>query len=216
MTGDYERIFVEILYNTSDIDGNEIREKIQKIDNIPAQIKIEDNKPPSLFSTTDLEDRWTHLYLAAQEFQGKIEKRFNVELTIDPRKVYLSTISAYDDIERYKLYHLQKPYSDRSDAVKRAAYLTKWIARVSPFQTHFDEVEDDPRDVRAALVNHFFAIAVALSHLSVECNKKLVLHKQVEEDIIYDLLFRRFDEDALLARFNKLKIIALGSNVFKS
>ncbi len=138
----------------------------------PYDYQITVDKPPSIFSAEELEERFVTLFQVAQSYQMKYMQRFGVKLQLDPRLLYISVVSTFDDIARYKAYHLERPYTDRSDAVKRSAYLTKWLAKIGVFQTAFDWDEEDFSKVlrpnlnaRTALANISFAIFVSMIHI---------------------------------------------------
>jgi len=136
-------------------------------------------------------------------------------LATDPRLIYLTVISAFDDIERYKAYHLEKPYRDRSDAVKRSAFLTKWIVKIGPYQTVFSE-GDDPRDIKPALANILFALSVSTVNICIDCKKDFKLSQITAHELCYDLLYRRVNEDALLSVFQKIVNLINGHSIIET
>lgn len=223
MTDSLDRVFVSVAFKD---DGGETDRVIdalnQRLEGFPYDFEITPNKPPRIFTNDELESRFVDLFLAAQAYQAKYTAKFGVNLQIDPRLLYISIISAFDDIERYKAYHLEKPYSERSDAVKRSAYITKWLTKIGVFQTRFD-LEDmqfdeilkpENLDAKVALANISFAIKVSLVYLTHECRlNKLALSADAEFQLSYDLLYRRVNEDALLAKYQKFMDFALGNDV---
>jgi len=223
MTDHLDRVFVAVAFK----GGDEVVEKVtqelnDRLDGFGHSYEIMAHKPPAIFTPEELENRFVDLYMAAQEYLEKYTKKFGVKLQLDPRLLYIATISAFDDIARYKAYHLERPYFERSDAVKRSAYLTKWLTKIGAFQTRFD-LEDigleevlKPENLRAttALANISFAIKVSLIHLTLECRRnKVALSPDAEFQLSYDLLFRRVNEDALLSKFQKVMDFALGNDV---
>lgn len=204
MTDNLDRIFVEICFNSKNYDGNDLIRKLESaVSGIGDYATISKDRPPPIFSDQEIEDRFLNLYKTAERYKKGIEGRLGVKLVIDPRLVYLVTISAFDDIERYKAYHLEKPYKDRSDAIKRSAFLTKWIVKISPFQTYYQDGED-PRDIRAALANSLFAIAVSTVNIAIDAKRDFKISSVCAHELCYDLLYRRIDEDALLSLFQKI------------
>jgi hypothetical protein len=85
-----------------------------------------------LFTSEQIEGRFLDLRDLADRFARAYSEKAGVALELDESCLYLIVISTYDDIARYKFYHLSNPYEERSDAIKRAAYLTKWITRFKP------------------------------------------------------------------------------------
>jgi hypothetical protein len=59
-------------------------------------------------------------------------------------------------------------------------------------------------DVKPALANIHFAIMIAMGHISVDCKKRTWLSTEAQFHLSYDLLYRRVNEDALLATFQKI------------
>jgi hypothetical protein len=223
MTDHKERVFAAIVFEGDDAKIASVIEEVrQRLDGIGYEFEITPHRPQRVFTPQEIEDRFVNLYLAAQAYLAKYSKKFGVALQIDPRLLYITTISAFDDIERYKSYHLERPYRDRSDAVKRSAFLTKWLCKIGAFQTRFDleELEFakllDPAnlDAKPALANISFAIKVSLAHLAIDCKKnRVALTPDAEFQLSYDLLYRRVNEDALLATFQKVMDLARGNDV---
>lgn len=218
MTDHKERVFATIIFEGDDKKIASVMEEVRaRLAGIEQQFEITAHAPPRIFTPQEIEDRFVNLYLAAQKYQAKFSKKFDVALQIDPRLLYITTISAFDDIERYKAYHLERPYRDRSDAVKRSAFLTKWLCKIGAFQTRFDLEELtfeqilDPKNLnaKAALANITFAIKVSLAHITIDCKKtRVALSTEAEFHLSYDLLYRRVNEDALLATYQKVMDLA--------
>lgn len=224
MTDELDRIFVTIAYD-GEFHGVKAKVKSEleeRLAGFPFKYQITENKPPSVFTAQELEDKYVYLYNAAQKYKTLYSGMFNVELQIDPRLLYVATMSAYDDIERYKTYHLEKPYRDRSDAIKRSAYLTKWLSKMAPFQTrpdldiarHKSGISDNNLSAIPALANISFAIKVSMVYVALDCGKNNVsLSEEAEFRLSYDLLYRRVNEDALLATYQKVMDLARGIDV---
>jgi hypothetical protein len=172
------------------------------------QLEKERHEERPLFSSEDLEARFADLWELAERFKTSYEAEFSVRLALNIAPLYLIIISTYDDIARYKFYHLSNPYEERSDAIKRAAYLTKWITRFKPFrvvrdQVHAESLAEASRD-GADLVNEFFAVSVALVNLNLHTDKDFVLSAQKEYELVYDLLYRYLSDDALMLFYQTL------------
>lgn len=215
MTDHLDRIFVEVCYDAKTTDHDSLVEKIRKaVDGLGDRATVSKDRPPRIFSDQELEDRYLNLYKTAEKYRIGLETRLAVKLITDPRLMYLATISAFDDIERYKAYHLEKPYRDRSDAVKRSAFLTKWIVKIGPYQTVFAE-GDDPRDIKPALANTLFALAVSTVNISIDCKKDFKLSESAAHEMCYDLLYRTVDEDALLSLYQKIVHLINGQSIIQ-
>jgi len=74
------------------------------------------------FTPADLEDRFLDHYALAQSYVEALNKSLVSRRILSERRLYLTIISAYKDIERYKNFHLDDPFLQRSDAIKRSAY----------------------------------------------------------------------------------------------
>ena len=169
---------------------------------------------PEVYETR-FKDHWA----LAEHFQEAFEKTFSVKIGIDHRRLYIAIISAYDDIARYKTFHLENPEEEKSDAIKRAAYLTKWICRFKPLQVNegadfSSEIISDKNIDYTILVNELFAIHVATTHLSVHAGRDFVLTPDKEYELVYDLLFRNISEDALMIIYQTLADSVSGVSFF--
>lgn len=204
MTDHLDRIFVEVCYDAEEHDKVSLLKAVEAATaGLGDRVTVTLDRPPRIFSDRELEDRFLNLYKTAEKYRVGLEEKLGVKLVTDPRLIYLTVISAFDDIERYKAYHLEKPYQDRSDAVKRSAFLTKWIVKIGPYQTVFSE-GDDPRDIKPALANILFALAVSTVNICIDCKKDFKLTRITAHELCYDLLYRRVNEDALLSIFQKI------------
>jgi hypothetical protein len=215
MTDNLERVFVEIKFDEKAAKGEQVATLVgERLKDFPYQFSVTLNKPPSVFTDKEIEDRFTDLFIVAQKFKNRFVSDFGGKITVDPRLLYLATISAYIDIERYKTYHLEKPYKHRSDAIKRAAYLTKWIARFSPIQAQLESDDLHPDhfkpNARPALASIIFSIQVSMDHISIDCMKRTFLEADPTMELAYDLLYRKVNEDTLLATYQKIVHLAKG------
>lgn len=160
------------------------------------------------FPSEVIKQRFVDHLAVAEEFCSNFEEDFNVTLTINKRRLYLAIVSTYKDIERYKNFHLIDPHKDKSDSVKRSAYLIKWICRFKPIS--IVSSEDDLADLEKqeldypSLVNEFLAIHIAQMHLSVGSKRDFLLSDERQYDLVYDLLYRYINEDALIYLFQTI------------
>jgi len=216
MTDQLDRIFVEVCYDAKAHDQKALLEAVEAATaGLGDRVTVTLNRPPRIFSDEELEDRFLNLYKTAEKYRVGLQKRLGVMLATDPRLIYLTVISAFDDIERYKAYHLEKPYRDRSDAVKRSAFLTKWFVKIGPYQTVFSE-GDDPRDIKPALANILFALSVSTVNICIDCKKDFKLSQITAHELCYDLLYRRVNEDALLSVFQKIVNLINGHSIIET
>lgn len=154
------------------------------------------------FSAQDLEDRFVDHYKLALSYANAITEEFGVQITISQRRLYLTIISAYEDIARYKNYHLDDPFHQKSDAVKRASYLTKWICRFKPLNVGEGPLEgmSNIEIDKTLIVNELFALHLAAVHLSVDVRCDFIISEQKGYEIAYEMMFRHLSEDFVFAR----------------
>lgn len=135
----------------------------------------------------------------------------HLDFYVNPEIALDVSIATYDDIDRYKSYHLRnaKPGStDRSDATKRAAYFAKWTTKLRPIQfRHKGAPKSDPDDM-ALMANETLAIAYAIALLGEELKIRFKLSEKTLAEILYDLHFRDINDDALLSLFHLIRDIA--------
>jgi len=217
MTDKNNRAFVSVSFDAKKHSFEAVQQQLEEcLSSFPFKTEITAGKPPRIITFEEISIRYAKLLVVAQSFRDAYSARFSIPMEIDPRLLFVATISAYDDIERYKAYHLETPYSTRSNGVKRAAYLTKWLARFRPFQSVFDPKKSDLESLmkpelitpRIALANIKFSISVAEYTLGFECKKHIKLTPEAEYQLTYDLLYRRITEDALLAKYQMILDIA--------
>src|SRR5664279_6318659 len=83
---------------------------------------------------TQQEVKRRYLYISERCFsllEGMMARHPTWKLTFDPLVMANVAVSAMDDIWRWKVYHL-KDSNKLSDAIKRAAFFTKWILKLKP------------------------------------------------------------------------------------
>ncbi len=143
----------------------------------------------------------------------------NVQVLASPKLLYETSLSAYIDIARFKHFHFQDPKNNKSDAVKRAAYFTKWIVRLRPIIVIDQERLEDPPPAEdpLALLNEDLAIQWSALCIAQDHGRKdLFLRTKFHSDFIYYLRMREVTTDGLLMAYEFLhKSAADGSdNVF--
>jgi hypothetical protein len=135
----------------------------------------------------------------------------HLEFSLDPMISANVAIATYDDIDRYKSYHLRNRVSglssQRSDVVKRAAYFTKWITKLRPLM-FIRKTSAYPSPDLGLLANESFAIEFAVSLISAELKKDISLTDKMVADLLYDLHHRHLGDDALLSLFQVVVDVA--------
>lgn len=170
-----------------------------------------------LFSDDQVQGRFLDFFDMAQNFCEKYNLNQEITAEIDPSKLYLVVVATYDDIARYKLYHLVNPSQKRASAIKRAAYATKWIMRFNPIifpanghLTGLNKTEDYD-----TLANAMFAIHFSQTCLRKFTGKFFTIDREKSYTLMYDLLYRSISSDSLILFYETLCDIVLAKNVIK-
>jgi hypothetical protein len=157
------------------------------------------------FSREDLEERFSDLYYSCSVY---VERKTSPDLKVsfDPAVLRSAVVSAYDDIARYKNYHQGRPYTEKSDAIKRAAYITKWLLRNRPIYTARplgpDLVLDE--DDGNLLYNEFFAIGWSFINMAADLpaspSPQGLFFPDFDRlrNLVYVLKYRDISSDALM------------------
>jgi hypothetical protein len=158
------------------------------------------------FTPAELEDRFVDHFKLARDYADAIGQEFNVSIGISKRRLYLTIISAYEDIARYKNYHLDDPFHQKSDAIKRASYLTKWICRFKPLVVQEGTLDDiaSANIDKTLIVNELFALHLAAVHLSVDAKRNFIISEIKSYEIAYEMMFRHLSEDSYLLVFQMI------------
>lgn len=159
-----------------------------------------------------LQERFAEHLALAQDYVSAINAENGTEIYINDAALYLAIKSAYDDIERYKIYHLEKPYEQKSNSVKRAAYLTKWLMKTRPLHA---PNAPDTTNILPLLANAGFCLTIARSHISGELCKEFMFSLQKEYEMTYDLTFREMNGDALLSMYQNFFDVAQGYSLLE-
>ena len=133
-----------------------------------------------------------------------------VKAEIDPALLYLCVVSIYDDISRYKEYHLTDPEKQLSNPIKRAAYGVKWITHFCPiiFPQMGHATGQHSAENGDALANAVFALHFALTNVEIEAGTGFQLSTEYYYQIIYDLTYRGLTADALILFFQSIADLA--------
>lgn len=137
--------------------------------------------------------------------------RYKAAFHINPKLVYDTVISTYIDIARHKQFHFEDPKSTKSDAVKRAAYFSKWITRFRPIQVVSRETLSDPPQENEALLllNELLAIEWSVCCIAADAKlPDLKLKRKTRVNLLYDLHFRELNVDGLLAVYQMISDLA--------
>lgn len=149
----------------------------------------------------------------AQKYAQKTYR--NVEIYASPKIIHETFMSAYIDIARYKQFHLEDPKVEKSDAVKRAAYFTKWIVRFRPLLIiDREQVGDSSPDYDPLIfLNEDLALQWGLLCIAQDNQlTDLFLRKKVHADFLYYLHFREISADGWLSTYQLLDDIANARN----
>lgn len=165
-----------------------------------------------LFPENHVQDVFVHFSGCASAIlksaKGYAEKYgYRVALDINRRLLYLTVVSAYYDIARYKTFHFAGDHTKKSDGVKRAAYFTKWTIRFRPIQCVFlDDIAD--ADIESAWV------LMLNEHLALEWGSQCLandgglpgirLSGKFRNDLLYTLHYREMNVDGLLSIYQML------------
>ncbi len=119
-------------------------------------------------------------------------------------------VATYDDIDRYKSYHLRNAGKQRSDVVKRTAYYTKWTTKFRPIMfTRTGLALDPPAEPDMGLmVNETLAVSMAADFISADLGRDVSLSRKTRSELLYDLHYRGVGSDALLAWFQAVVDLA--------
>jgi hypothetical protein len=149
-------------------------------------------------------DDFIEAYMGAHEIDPS-----EVRIIVSQRRLAMATDSAYQDIARYKNYHLKEPWSAKLDCIKRSAYLLKWISRFKPLMVVSALGEDpDINNLKAdylELANEFFCLYLFEMHLSQEIGIDVALSDQKGKELAYDLLYRGINVEGWIGLFQMVK-----------
>jgi hypothetical protein len=167
---------------------------------------------PRLFPLSLLREHYADHYAFARRYVELVNAKFGTRLFVNPSALFIAVKSTYDDIERYKLYHIENPTETKSNSVKRVAYLTKWIVKSRPIQYSPDH---DLKNVTPYIANAGFALALARAHIAAEIKKEFFFTLAKETEMIYDLSYREMTGDGLLALYQGFYDLLLNNLPFE-
>ena len=169
-----------------------------------------------LFTEQDLEKRFSDIYAIAIQFCETFGDEFGARPKVDPGRLYLTVTSAFDDIARYKTYHFNKPLIQKSSAIKRAAFLTKWILNFSPLVCDVDalsnlKTNEPGEDV---LINAYFALHLAFTNIGDHSGpSSFALSSAHYYELVYDLTYRGLSAEALILHYQTLSELLIANDL---
>jgi hypothetical protein len=97
-----------------------------------------------IFTADEISQRYADLYDQASAYIEEQNKYHDLKFFLDPGLLLVVVQSTYIDVARYKTFHFDDPIRQKLGAIKRAGYLTKWVARVKPIYPVWPTPTIDP------------------------------------------------------------------------
>jgi len=170
--------------------------------------------PNPLFSKAVIRSRYRDLFYQCTSFKESWNVSEPIKHDFDGSILYAITVCAMHDIARYKIYHLQDPALEKLDAIKRAAFYTKWITRLHPFYavrrgTIVKKYDDHDKIFFA---NESFALSFALNQLRADDRVKVNyrISPELWAALLYDMKYRVLSEDAYIETYQMIFDDSLG------
>jgi hypothetical protein len=160
--------------------------------------------------------RFRDFFVIANDFCSTYNNAFPemVPAEVDRANLFMTVVATYDDIARYKSYHLSDPSAQRANAIKRSAFASKWIMRFSPIiHPKISHLTGTSKNTHDSLSNAMFAIHLSLVNIINMTNVKFDLSDLVYYDLLYDLMFRNMDSDALMFIYDRFSDLAKGTDI---
>lgn len=155
--------------------------------------------PAKTVSTSQVRGAYRAFLLYSDSIRSALETAHpHLKFHVDPIVALNVTVAAYDDIDRYKAYHLRNHGMERSDVVKRATYFIKWITKFRPIMFSRPGPVSGKRDM-ALMANEALSVAWALELIGNEMGWEIKLSKKSLFDLLYDLHYREMGDGAILA-----------------
>lgn len=169
-----------------------------------------------LFTEQDLEKRFSDIHAIAVEFCEVFGKEFGARPKVDPGRLYLTVTSTFDDIARYKTYHLKNPSIQKSSAIKRAAFLTKWILHFSPLVCDVDALNKLKINELGehVTINTYFALHLAFTNIQDHSKSSgFALSRAHYYELVYDLTYRGLSAEALILHYQTLSELLIANDL---
>ena len=169
-----------------------------------------------LFSDAEIGLRYNHLFRLTEQFCSAYNSSHAVQAEVDPSRLYLVVVATYDDIARYKEYHLSSPATQRSNAIKRGAYAAKWLMHFSPIifpdVGHLRNSNNASHD---CLINAAFAVHFALINVQQFTSVNCDLADEIHYSLLYDLMYRNIGGETLILFLEAVATIASGKKLIQ-
>jgi hypothetical protein len=168
-----------------------------------------------LFDEATIQERFKDFFDIADKFCDEYNEGQDVKVEIDSSLLYLAVVAIYDDVARYKAYHLPNPIKQKANPIKRAAYAVKWLMHFSPLifpQMGHATGRHAPEDADT-LANAMFALHFAMMNLRVHTGTNFSLKQEMHFELIYDLLYRGLTTDSLILLFDVVSALAITGDV---
>ena len=168
-----------------------------------------------LFDEATIKERFEDFYDVANRFCDEYNNDQEVKVEIDPSLLYLAVVAIYDDVARYKAYHLSNPVKQKADPIKRAAYAAKWLMHFSPLIfPKMGHISGGGKAENAdTLANAMFALHFAMVNLRLHSGENFQLQTEMHFELIYDLLYRGLTTDSLIILFDIICKLASNGDV---
>lgn len=168
-------------------------------DRLPDYIEIASFKEVSEEIYTIWNDRFVPQCLGDQCKFLPFDAWEDVEIGLNPYALTSAIGNALIDIQRWSIFHLDRPANDekaRPDRHKYAGFIARWLAKERPIYLHCKD-PNTPVSVPAEMyrLNAFFAVTVMQAYIRADFDPTLV------DELAYILHFRdeRGETLALLA-----------------
>ncbi len=155
------------------------------------------------FTREEIHERYVTIGVLASQFVDALATRTGIDnfIWLNERKLFLALQSALQDVARYKAYHQERPLEQKSDAIKRSAFMIKWLMRFKPVELGSksdDRIEDSNIDT-LILANAMFALTTAEANLSADAGAEFEYTPEKKYDLAYDLVYRDIGADGWMA-----------------
>lgn len=173
---------------------------------------------PGLIDPSAVETNFLQMHVRASEFAEAMNSAHGTSLIVDEGALLVAVKSTFDDIERYKRYHLDEPETARSNSVKRSAYFTKWAVKFKPLvdcSTSASVPADADERIIPLIANVSFALAVSLAFLIDELGKPFRLSDAKQQEFAYDITYREMNGDSLLCFFQIVHDLVKGEPIIE-
>lgn len=155
-----------------------------------------------MYSDEVIHQRVISHFMVSQRFLESYNEFHKTSCFVDPLRFLCVIRSTYDDIARYKAYHLEQPVIQKSHAVKRAAFLAKWLLRFHPVlsegSTSFSDTDPHILSTPEVFANHQLAYYLAMVSISDAVGYDVRLSDERNGDLLYDFAFRFVTADGLM------------------